>query len=336
MNAFLNSVVDHLRFEPDGVTIISPLGDDMSHAIDLTGADDGSVNALSQFLYCHFHAGCRRLSRLWLHLNVSGLGKQLRDPAFLSRLRAANPGTGYLDPGWFVTGHDASGGYHVEKDGLSLFIENTVPPSPPALGTIVPVKFPGEVIDALPGFCIFHGDQGPVGGAGSTRIYLHLKPEFAPDLIGELLGVLLKRGFRYTLKVINNPAYFSRRDNCVLYIRRRDYDVVARLLLDVCARRPAALGCDVPGLTFRLRDGIGIADSPAATDGGPRPSFGQHRMHVLATTIIEVLAEGARSPAAVVRRIHEGLTRVGIDPDRPWLATAAAPGYSLLPEVVTT
>lgn len=334
MNPLIASVVEQLRFGPDGVRIVSPLDDQLSHAIDPTRADDEAVRALSQFLYCHLYAACPQLSRVWLHLNISGLGRQLRDPVFILKLRAANPGSGWLDPGWTVSGHEP-GGYHVKKDGLSLFIEAAEPSHPPALRTLVPVRFPSEVIDALPGFYIAHSDRGPVRSAGSTRIYLNLKAQTAPQLIRDLLETLLGRGFRHTLKVVNNPTFFSRRDNCVLYVARSDFDAIAPLLLELCRRHPGALDCEVPAFTLRLRDGIGVADSPADEVDGSRPSFGQQRMHALGTAMIEALANGARSPHKLAEEILVGLASFGIDPDRPWLATPTAPDYRLVPEVVS-
>ncbi len=74
---------------------------------------------LANWLYAHFYADCPRLFDA-LTDPLAALGIRAEDPIFYQTLRAAFPGTGYVDNGWRVTGLDDRATVQVEKDGVTL------------------------------------------------------------------------------------------------------------------------------------------------------------------------------------------------------------------------
>jgi len=326
MSAILETIVNHLAWTGDQLLLHGVCGTDRPLIVAPTTAHQPvTIAKISEFLYAHFYAGDPRLFEAQAKEMLFNLLRRVADPPFFARIRAANPGAGYSSSGWEVTGQRDGDGIFVQKQGITLLVQpgRHISEVDPAAGVALVVRFPAEALYAMPGFYLLFGDAGPANSASCTRFYLNLLPESAPSIIHMLLTALLAQGIAYTLKVVNDPSFFVRRDNTVLYVKQESYVAAARCVLRVVRALPEALRDETPSLTFRLAPGVGVADNPVRMNdleaGQANSSFGMHRMQLLANGIGEAVAVGSATRSTVLAAMQASFVKAGIDPARAYL-----------------
>ena len=284
-----------------------------------------TLSRLTEFLYANYYAFDQTLFGDLQKEEIFNLRRRQADPQYLEWLKAANPGSGYQSRGWEVTGTDDAKGLFVRKNGITLFVKRGyhVAEYKHAVGDVISIRFPCESSLGMPGFYLFFGDAGPATRLACTRFYLNLMPELAPKVIRSLLEALLKAEVPYTLKIINDPNFFTRRDNTVLYVRRELYTTVARIVLTIRRSVSGAFKDAVPSLTYPLSPGVSVADNPSEENNldvnFANTSFGLHRMELLAKGIGQAIATGFHTKEEILESMRAAFHSAGVDPERPYL-----------------
>jgi hypothetical protein len=250
------------------------------------------------------------------------------DPAFIQELSAANTGRGRWDEGWRIEGRWGED-LLIGKDGLRVRAapsQARLAVGGPPTGGAVQIRLPKELAFASPGYYTALGDTDlrAVGGHAVLRLYFHVVPSAAPNLVAAATSSLNERGIAFRLKVLDDPERFARCDAAVLYIGAPDFETLRPLLCDLSSQRGVRLRKRTPAFTKALRPGIGLAEEPASGE-----SFGTHRCRLLADGVVEAHERGAR-------RSHERLAVVaahfasrGIDLDAPYLEPGSDNEYAL-------
>jgi hypothetical protein len=239
---------------------------------------------------------------------------------FVAELQAANTGTGCIDPGWTVTarrGHR----YGLEKGGVTLWAapgELVAPGIAQRKGDEVGVLMPAELLRRSPGFYLALGNHGLRPEAEIVRLYFNVASRGAPRLLARLTGLLNDAGIPFQLKVLDDPAAYTRCDPAVLYVHAEDGGGVEELALDLCGTLVGDLRDATPALTRRLDRGLSFAE-----DAGDGQSFGMSRCRLLAGAIVAAHALGDASPSAMLDRASTMFDEQGLSLERPYLGPRA-------------
>ena len=160
------------------------------------------------------------------------------------------------------------------------------------------------------------------------RYYWHLTSQAAAPFLAAATSMLNAASVPFRLKVLSDPDAYTRADAGVLYLRRSHAlaagDAIARIHETVAA----GLRQEIPLLTFRLADGLALAESP------PTGSYGQHRCRLIASALWRSHACGDDGREARLAAMAEAWRAQGLDAEHPYLAPGSTPGD--LPAAATT
>jgi HopA1 effector protein family len=247
---------------------------------------------------------------------------------FVQVLSQANAGTGAREPGWTIVRED-NGQLVVQRAGLALWVspgdvyaagqEDVAP------GATVSVLMPKELLRLSPGFYMALGDAELAldGSSPLVRFYWNLRSDAAAPLLAALTARFNDEGLPFRLKVVNDPARYSRCDAGVLYTRRADYERVRDAVLEVYPRLASGLKPAIPALTKELAPGLGFAEDP----GVELTSFGMSRCMILADAIIRAAERGLDGPRERLDVVRERFAEDGIALERPYLNGASTDSY---------
>ncbi|HYP21592.1 MAG TPA: T3SS effector HopA1 family protein, partial [Chloroflexia bacterium] len=251
---------------------------------------------------------------------------------YLQALSEANSGRGYWERGWQVV---AAGENKVlaGKQGLHLVAR---PDEYRAIGTgvapgaQVELLFPKELPSISPGYYMAVGDaegSEDVGASGDgaeglVRLYWHVSPDGAVELMRYATGILNEAALPFRLKVLNDPTSFTRCDAGILYVSKSHYGQVASLLGSIYQAIAPNVREGTPALTKRLAPGLGVAEDP---EGGA--SFGLHRCNILAEGLVRAYERGARSLPDRLAVVEETFAEHGINLDAPYLNPGSDDDY---------
>ena len=250
------------------------------------------------------------------------------DPAIVEELSAANAGSGCWAEGWRIEARSDED-LLVGKDGLRLLIapsQARAAVGGPLTGGPVQIRLPKELAFASPGYYTALGDTDLRAERSHPllRLYFHVVPSAASNLMAAVTSSLNEVGVAFRLKVVDAPEQYSRCDAAVLYIGATGFEAVRSLLRDVFSRPGVPLQERTPAFTKALRPGIGLAEQPASGE-----SFGTDRCRLLAEGVVEAHDRGAT-------RTHERLAVVtahfasrGVDLDAPYLEPGSDDRYVL-------
>jgi class II lanthipeptide synthase len=247
--------------------------------------------------------------------------------AFVEELTRANDGGGYLEPGWTLTGR-RDGRLEIRSNGLVLTAAESdlATPSgePLAAGAAVARRMPKELRHLSPGFLVVMGDEPLLRERGPVvRSYWNIRPEGAAQLVGVITSRLNCARIPFRLKIVDDPARFTRCDAAVLYTAANEYPQLAPLLAAAQAEVAPYLEQQVPAFTKPLAPGLGIAEEPAHA-----VSFGDHRCRILGEGLVRAFEQRQRGAArvGVVRRF---LAESGVSLERPFLNGGSDDVYEL-------
>jgi len=252
------------------------------------------------------------------------------DADFTRALEAANPGKTRMDAGWRVVGPGPDGRFWLQKGGVArtawpgAFLTHAGPNQAPRAGQPASIHWPHESWQLQPGTYFVLGATVPddIADAPIVRFYWHVQAGGAPRLLAALAGALNRFQIPFRFKCPAHPAHYTRRDAAVLYISRRDYALVARLLAPIYDMVHAYLRPDTPLFTRRLAPGLAFAEDPGTTE-----SFGQHRCRLLAAGFWRAYELQATSRTERLEIIHKHFAEAGIDLDRPHLNATTREDY---------
>ena len=248
---------------------------------------------------------------------------------FVESLAAANSGTGYQASGWQVRAL-GDGAVLVRKEGLSLRARREDCGVPEAgtlrAGEHVTVRFPKESLGLSPGFYLALGNEerGSENGQPLVRLYWHLTAPGAVRLMRCATSLLNQVRHPFKLKVLNDPAGYSRCDAAVLYIRKCDFPVLSDVLATIHAEVAGHLRSAIPALTKPLASGLGLAEDP-----GRGESFGLHRCGLLADGMIRAHERGRGSLSESLKIVARRFVEEGLSLEEPFLNPRSTDAYSL-------
>lgn len=122
------------------------------------------------------------------------------------------------------------------------------------------------------------------------RFYFNLKPQ--KDHIirwtATLINELNNREIPFHLKYLNNIQNYNRVDNCVLYVQKQNFAIVAQSIHDLLEieENKAVLSQETPLFTRYLAPGLAFAESPLTRD----ESFGTQKSKEVLLAILKYLA----------------------------------------------
>jgi hypothetical protein len=229
---------------------------------------------LQQYLYDAYFTGLWSAQSTPADLNNSGSRSQdsfandaqgSMDSAFYRRLREANGGRGYYDPGWEVVGRDDRGRIATLKDGLRLWnAPDRVRPEQAGPGELVAIWMPHNLLSA--DRYVVVGEAGrPV--APWTQWYLNVAPDIAVTMVAQVSQQLNRMRVAFELAVEWDDQSYHRWEPVILRCAQADDAQVwlwLRAQLSDWPRRE-----QVPVFIKFLGLGIGVAaTSPEREDPG--------------------------------------------------------------------
>jgi hypothetical protein len=313
----------------DAVVFLSPTSFrvlDQARQVE-AGNDDASddqaavISALAEDLY----------NRLYIRPSEPGGSRGVawldhRD--FLASLSAANTSGGTWESGWTIR-REANQQLVVGQNGLDFWVaRNDVRTRyhEIALGNSCRVRVPKELRYLLSGFYVALGDcvdDGPESDNTSQpecqlRYYWHLTRQGAPSFVATATSVLNNLQVPFRLKVVRHPAAYTRADAGVIYVGRRYAESYSEELGGAISRIHDAvahgLRPEVPFLTLRLADGLGLAESPLSVS-----SFGQHRCRLIAEALCRSHIGRVTSLETRLDELSTAWRAEGLDPHHPYL-----------------
>lgn len=198
--------------------------------------------------------------------------------ATADRLVAAHGTRFRWENGWTLRSV-CDGVAHIERAGLRALAHpgQWRSAEPKGVGVSeVEVRSPAVSFCLSPGFCMVTAGR-PFANSDVIRVYWNVKADAAHSLVSGLSAALGNRGISYRFKVLTNPAFVSRADSCVLYLRQQDFTRVAEELDRIYSGVAQHAREGVPAWTLKLAKGLAVAEQPPTGE-----SFGQHRCRLLA------------------------------------------------------
>lgn len=250
---------------------------------------------------------------------------------FVEELSRANSGSGYWERGWEVLATE-NGFVSARKRGLELSarLEDCLAGEgeQPAPRAVISLRFPRELISLSPGFYIATSDAESFGEAqflGLVRLYWNVTPPGAAELMRHATVMLNMAGVPFRLKVLNNPALYTRCDAAILYLNKSQYAPAVSVIEEIYRRVSLHVRHRVPALTKPLAHGLGLAEDPEQGE-----SFGMHRSRILAEGIIRAAEGRANLVSARLRIVESRFVEEGLDLAKPFLNAGSADSYPLL------
>jgi hypothetical protein len=314
------------RGEPEIQTAMFPVPVRMPGQPVHPVSDNALVRSLQAVLYgrCYCHRVDSASSR-------AGSGLQPSE-TLMKQLSEANRSVEHWEGGWRVYMVLPTGTIYVTKGDRERsalpgeYVSSEVTFQPPAVGTVVSLRAPRESYVVQTGFYFVFGESlGDVWDRHfMLRFYFNASPTGTVHLIRYLSGTLNRFQIPFHLKALTDPTAYTRSDSMVLYLARRHYHIVARIVLRMPADSADGLRTDVPLFTRQLRPGVGLAEDPNTSE-----SFGMHRCRLVAEGIVDAWTRGRQETSVRARSVRNRFLSAGLDPDRPYLSR----GLMDLPEV---
>jgi hypothetical protein len=333
LHADLISIIDAVEIvSPTSFRILGQQYDVYAEAGAGAGDDAPRVIALADQLYERLYS---RPSEPGAALAASWLSH--RD--FLASLSAANCGLGTWESGWTIRQAARDGQFEMQGHDLILWAAaaNVRPESGRfAAGETCRVRLPKEFRYLMKGYYFALGDapdddnepRDPAILDPQRRYYWHLTSQAAAPLLAAATSMLNAASVPFRLKVLSDPDAYTRADAGVLYLRRRHALVVGDAIARIHEAVAAGLRQEIPLLTFRLADGLAVAESP------PTGSYGQHRCRLIASALWRSHACGDDSRQGRLAAMAAAWRAQGLDAAHPYLAPGSTPGD--LPAAATT
>lgn len=251
------------------------------------------------------------------------------DLAFYDRLHENNRGKGYWSYGWQVVKRETDGTLAVQRDGLTLHVEQ----SEDILlstsgGKLIAIKLPKNLVQN--GFYMAVADAGVSQQRQKlVRVYFNLVPEGAVAIMDSLTTHLNAIPIAFTFKALYNPSEYGRYDSAVLYFEKNDYEKLHPVLELVYAQNRSHFQEQVPLFTRSIAPGLAIAEEPDHKFN-EQESFGTHRCQIVADGLIDAWQQGNNTPDARLASIVHHFSLHKITLQRPYLNANSEDIYTSL------
>jgi hypothetical protein len=237
-------------------------------------------------------------------------------------LTEANATRERWDAGWQVYQILPSGQVMAHKGGRTRslwpgeFLSTDAPGLPPRPGMNLSVFFMRQTTTMQPGFYFAFGETQPeeFDTFSLVRFYWNMQPEGAPSLIRAVTHGLNRFQVPFRIKCLTNSAFYRRNDSAVLYVDKRFFRVVSRVLAGVREEVARHLRPETPLFTKPLAEGLALAEEPYTGE-----SFGMQRCRILAEGLLVAHAKGLRDDAARLEEVGRHFSSYGLSLDAPYL-----------------
>lgn len=247
----------------------------------VAGLDD--QRRLTSFLYRYYYQGLRDSNHHPPALGTAARSiESLEDTALANQFAAALPSPFYNCPGWrLVTRNNDA--VIVERQGVQLSVANHEWHQDIACEQAVFVRMPTGRRYASPGFFTgFSACGKPDKTDGQDRFYVNIDEEAAVPVFQCILQWAGENHLPATVKVINSPNRYARRDPLIAYFSRTSIQDLQKSLVNEILSLDLPLRKSVPAFTCKIRQGISWAQDPASDGLGTGLGFGMHRCSVIA------------------------------------------------------
>jgi hypothetical protein len=272
----------------------------------------------------------RLYAKLYIRPREAGISKDdggITRLDFLAALSAANTGRGTWEAGWTIRRTDALGRVAVSRNELSLWTTTTDLRAPSGRiepGELCRVRAPKEIRHLVPGYYLALGDaEVDESNSGhdheaepepQLRYYWHLTGAIAAEFVATATTHLNARSIPFRLKVLSDPAAYTRADAGVLYVSRRFAHDLGEIIARIHQPIASGLRPETPLLTRRLADGLAVAEAPA--DAG---SFGERRCELVARSLWRSFLQGSAGREARTAMLVASIGLEGLDAQHPYL-----------------
>ena len=251
----------------------------------------------------------------------------------VEKLSQANSGNGYWNNGWLVQSVTGGEIITVSQAGLILRVLTkdclVSEGKSITVGEIVSLRCPKEYPNTSPGFYIAASNKElvPNDWQEIIRLYWNITPAGAVSLMRIVTSIFNREYLPFRLKVLKDPARFSRCDAVVLYLRRGDYQRMQNTLEAIYCELADDLKIGTPVFTKPLTAEVGLAEEPLHDS-----SFGLHRCRILADGMISAHQDGKKGIEERVLAIADMFQAEGINLEKPFLNPGSDDIYSFTAE----
>jgi hypothetical protein len=298
-----------------------PLSPRISRVLSPTSARAYLLFGLQSRLYSDFY--CRGFAAPAAHVIGGGSSGWL---PFVDALSAANTGLGYWEDGWQIS--SMNGDIVVCKAGLAVRAKPqaymVAPGDPLAPGTRLRLSFSKELRRMLPGFYLALSDQPLSQDVAQplVRLYWNLAAKGAAGFVKRTTTLLNRAGLPFRLKVLNDPAQYTRCDAGVIYLLKQDYHAAREVFETIYDQVAASMKPATPVFTKLLAPGLGLAEDPGGLD-----SFGLHRCRILADGLMRAYEQGDTSAEGRWRVVAQHFAEHEVDLETPFLNPGSSDSY---------
>jgi len=236
------------------------------------------------------------------------------------RLTAAHSSKTRWDTNWQIYRVDTNGTVHARKGDRhriclpGSYIVTGSTQRFPRIDDSIQILQPAHAHDLQPGCLYLFGDfpDSHYDENAISRIYLNIKQQHLANLVHEISSRLNHYRVPYRLKCQMLERHQDRADGTVLYVARRNIQIVLRVLSHIAKQHRYGFCSTAPLFTKRLSRGIA-----AAEDAGTGESFGLHRMAVVAEALLAAPPE--RKGSVNLAEIEQHFVHHQIAPSAPFI-----------------
>lgn len=228
---------------------------------EYTNVMKNSQKDLSRWLYCVLHAGNEQLYTSNFNVSGKNLSDVISDSVVDTKINVK---------GVKVENMIEIGGVFINKQPIGNEIQ---------LSCFRPNLTPGF-------FMYVHSDSHNLN---KFRHYISANtPEYAIDIWSRAINNLVKKGVRFSAKILSNSDSYPRNDAMVFY-SNEDVLLVQEELANLTQKYHE--NAKTSPLCEKLGINLGYAEQPLTLDG-IRKSFGEHRCNAIAASIKDVFTTG--------------------------------------------
>lgn len=237
-------------------------------------------------------------------------------------LSKANATTSKWEPGWQITHVLPSGQVVAQRYGVvrvflpGQYVRSDGQAGQPRAGDGINAFFPRESAVTQEGYYFSIGEAvtGLDDDSSLVRFYLSITSSGATTLERLVTQRLNRWLVPFRLKVLTDPAHYSRLDAAVLFLNKRFFHVAAYNLRGLTKELETVFRKESPLFTKPLLPGFSMAEDP-----GNGESFGLSRCRMLAEAIVNAYSSGLQTEEARMKALNEVFTREGLSLDKPHL-----------------
>jgi HopA1 effector protein family len=228
---------------------------------------------------------------------------------YYTALESNNCGSGFYEPGWVITGKEGDDLLIVQKDDLTLHVEQ------------YRNLQHGEVAVLMPKDRLELGYYIAVGNAGfasmhhtnpSVNIYFNFTPEAAPTIVQALTQQLNAIDIPFSFKVAYDlDQCLHHYDSGILNIEKSDYFQVVPILQQIYGVTDFCH--EIPLFTKYLAPGLGLAEVPETE------SFGMNRCRIMANALLDAYHDENDTPSTRISSIKQHFAKMNISLQSPYL-----------------